>query len=350
MASRGKRILIGCGVGCLGVVIIGMASCIGFMFWMNQPGELIEPELLMGSETTAHVEWTLRLEDPGTQEFVERLLERSQQESASDLEGVPPVVRSWITRMQGHQNEKELHEIFPVAVAWTAHPGQDPEDDVHLFTVSIEKLGNKLVFADWMMGLTLPRSDEVGVINHQGEKIYDLDLNRRNSVALFIRSNNIFFASDVETAKRAVERLTLADRSGRSGGSVGTLLAGLSGDGQLRGALTNEHGELHRLWRVLSDETDPGAEFWSNVLAAKLAGGFGDDGGFKCRFEFRGADSEWAIANADALGGMVTQLLRHGDSRARASVAGEWIIVELEMQELPELFEEFLRDRNIRIG
>jgi hypothetical protein len=350
MASRGKRVLIGCGIGCLGVVIIGMASCFGFMFWMNQPGELIEPELLMGSETTAHVEWTLRLEDPGTQEFVERLLARSQQESASDLEGVPPVVRSWIMRIQEHQNEKELHEIFPVAVAWTAHPGQDPDDDLHLFTVSIEKLGNKLVFADWMMGLTLPRSEEVGVVHHQGEKIYNLDLNRRGSVALFIRKNNIFFATDVETAKSAVERLTLADLSGRSGGNVGTMLAGLAGDGQLRGALTNEHGELHRLWRVLSDETDAGEEFWSNVLAAKLSGGFGEQGGFELRVEFRGADAAWAEANADRLGRMVGKLLRHGKSRARSSVAGEWVVVELEMQELPELFESFLKARNIRLG
>jgi hypothetical protein len=350
MASRGKRILIGCGIGCLGLVIIGMASCFGFMFWMNQPGELIEPELLLGSETTAHVEWTLRLEDPGTEEFVQRLLELSQQESASDLEGVPPVVRSWITRIQDHQNEKELHEMFPIAVAWTAHPGRVPEEDLNLFTVSIEKLGNKLVFADWMMSLTLPRSNEVGVIDHQGEKIYELDGNRGNGVALFIRRNNIFFASDVDTAERAVERLALADRADRSGGSVGTMLAGLSGAGPLRGALTNEHGELNRLWRSLSGESDPGAEFWSNVLAATISGGFGEDGGFECRFEFRCADPDWASANADALGRMVGELLRRGEPRARASVAGERVIVDLEMQELPELLEEFLKHRKIRLG
>jgi hypothetical protein len=42
--------------------------------------------------------------------------------------------------------------------------------------------------------------------------------------------------------------------------------------------------------------------------------------------------------------------LRHGKSRARSSVAGEWVVVELDMQELPELLDNFLKARDIRLG
>ena len=44
MASRGKRILIGIGVGCLAIVLLIVGSCAGFIIWINRSGELIEPD------------------------------------------------------------------------------------------------------------------------------------------------------------------------------------------------------------------------------------------------------------------------------------------------------------------
>ena len=59
MATKGKRVLLGCGLGCGLLLLMGVGSCIGFTAWLNRPGELIEPTHLMAAGTTGYMEWTL---------------------------------------------------------------------------------------------------------------------------------------------------------------------------------------------------------------------------------------------------------------------------------------------------
>ena len=67
MNPRTKRILIGCGAGCGGMILILIALAVGFGMWIQGKGELLEPQRLLGADTTGYLEWTLRLEDPGTE-------------------------------------------------------------------------------------------------------------------------------------------------------------------------------------------------------------------------------------------------------------------------------------------
>ena len=74
MERRSKKILTGCAIGCGGLLRIFIGVCISLYAWINRPGELLEPSVLLGHDTTGYIEWTLSLDDPGTQEFVEHLL------------------------------------------------------------------------------------------------------------------------------------------------------------------------------------------------------------------------------------------------------------------------------------
>jgi hypothetical protein len=351
MASSGKKWLVGCGIGCMSLVLIVAAIIFGFYIWMSQPGELLEPEDLLGSDTTGHVEWSLRLEDPGTSQFVESLLAVSQDESARDMEGVPPLLRSWLLKYQGRQNEQKVREIFPLVAAWTIHPGRNPGEELQLYSVSIEQLGNKLAFADWIMGMTFSRAEGAEVINHQGEKIYKLPTDRGRSIALFIRKNNIFFATNVEAARRAVERLDKPVETGRSAGEVREILQGSVADRPLRGALTNERGELRRLWRRLFKADDPGS-LWDNVLALKIAGGFEEGDSFGGLIELRCVDAAWAGANAASLASALsTACERAGlgvETTARAE--GEWVAIEFRIEDLPGVIQGLMRTGNIHIN
>ena len=69
MEPRTKKILFGCLGGCGFVVLVFVGSCVAFTVWINSPGEVLDPEVLLGSDTTGYAEWKLRLEDPGTAEF-----------------------------------------------------------------------------------------------------------------------------------------------------------------------------------------------------------------------------------------------------------------------------------------
>jgi hypothetical protein len=350
MASRGKRFLIGCGFGCGALILIVVAAAVIFYFWINQPTELLAPEALVGGDTTGHVEWTLRLEDPGTREFVEGLLAVSQDEAARDMDGLPPVVQSWLLKYQGSQNERKLRELFPLVAAWTIHPGPTPEKDLQLISVAVAKLGNQLTFADWIMGLTLSRAEEAVVVPYQDEKIYSFPNSRGRSVVLFIRKKTLFFATDVETAKQAVDRLNNPVETAGAGALPG-LMQSVGADRPLRGALTNERGELRRLWRRLWNENDPGT-LWDNVRALKISGGFEESGGFGGTVELRCVDSAWADANADNLAGALTAACELAGLEVETDVrtAGEWVTIEFRMQNLPELIKGLMRTGNIRIG
>jgi hypothetical protein len=351
MASTGKKWLIGCGAGCLTVVLVIAGIMFGFYIWMNQPTELLEPEQLLYSDSTGHVEWTLSLEDPGTNAFMENLLAVSRDQSARDMEGLPPALRSWLLKYQGRQNDKEMRELFPLAVAWTIHPGPTPEEDVQLFSASIERLGNRLAFADWMMGFIFARTDEVEIIRHQREKIYSFPNPRGKNVTLFIKKNNIFFATDVEAAKRAIDRLQNPVESGRSAGELAALLQTGVADRPLRGAITNERGELGRLWKLLG-RTDTADPIWENVRALKIAGGFEQGDRFRGRVDLRCVDHDWASDNAERLAAALSTALQHADldMGTAVEVSGEWVSVEFELHDLPDLIKRMLRTGQIRIS
>jgi hypothetical protein len=349
MASAGRRWLIGCGVGCGALILIVVAVAVSFFFWLNQPTELLEPGAMIGGDTTGHVEWTLRLEDPGTKGFVDTILSATNEESARDMAGLPPVVRSWLLKYQGRQNEKEVRELFPLAVAWTIHPGRTPEEDVQLISASIKKLGNKLAIADWVMGMTLSRSDDADVISHGGENIFSFANSSGKDVVLFIRKNHIFFATDIEAARRAIDRLR--EPVAVSGaGDVRGLLQAIADERSLRGALTNERGELRRLWQRLvgSDDLD---RVWDNVSAFKVSGGFREGENFGGLIELRCRDASWARANAENIGTALSSALQRTglDIEATSRAGGEWVEVEIELKRVQDLFKTLLRKGKIRI-
>ena len=152
MASRSKRILIGCGLGCGALVVLGISGCIGFSIWIGQRGELLEPERLLGRDTTGYVEWTLRLEDPGTEQFVERLIEISQTNPDEFRSPFPGWANDILAGRQNRQNAREIRQLLPLVAAWAVRPAEAPGEDLHLVTVSVVQLGNRLVFLDWILG------------------------------------------------------------------------------------------------------------------------------------------------------------------------------------------------------
>ena len=75
MTSRGKNILIGSLITGGALIVLVIAAAIGFGVWLNRPGELLDPTRLLSSGASGYAEWTLRLDDPGTEGFVELLIE-----------------------------------------------------------------------------------------------------------------------------------------------------------------------------------------------------------------------------------------------------------------------------------
>jgi hypothetical protein len=303
MASLGKRWLIGCGLGCGGLLVLVIAVVVSFALWLNAPGKLLEPQKLLGADTTAHVEWTLKLDDPGTEGFVRALISAAQSLPPGASEEMPPWLFNWLARRQSKEAEKDILELFPMAAAWTLRPGTTSEGDLHLFSLSVERLGNRLVFGDWIMGWVLPRGDDVAVDRYRNEKIYQIPFQRENRVTFFIRNGNVFFTSDAETARIAVDRLIATSVPTREQTDLDRMFAETEGGGPMRGAIANRRGEITRLWQWISSRSESSAdrELWRSFRGVTVSGGLSEDGSLRTTLRFFCPDGHWAAAQTPAL-------------------------------------------------
>lgn len=336
MASRGKKFLIGCGIGCGALILVVIVLTVSFFTWVSRPGELLEPENLLSSDTLGFVEWTLTLEDPGTKRFVEGLYDSSQAQRSSGQTPLPPELEKILLGWQDNRNRESFEQLFPVSVGWLLRAGEGPEEDRHLFSLSLKTAGNRLVFTDWILGLTLglSRQKEAQKISYKDENIYQFGLPGRDPLVLFLRGNDLFFTQDLDTARQAVDRLVEPDPA-REHSAVEDLLAQVP-QAPLRGALSNERGEIFRSWEKLAvkmEDRDAVRKMTDALQGVALSGDLSEEGKLLGLLELHGPDAAWASLHTDqALEVFRTGLDYEGlDLETQARAEGNRIRIEFQL-------------------
>jgi hypothetical protein len=296
--------LFSCLVGCGLLALVMISSCVGFVWWLNRPGELLETSRLRDADTTAYMEWTLRLEDPGTEALVEDIFAamRQLQERAPNV--LPPAIEGILRDYQTRRNERQFRELFPCVMAWSVIGGESRGEELHVFTVSVEKLGNRLALMDWVVGMLIGRSPDVDVVKHRGEKIYHLP---REGWAFFLRRSDVFVTTDLEAARRVVNRLQpVPDESTPQATRLDRMLNALPEQWPLRGASTNAHDEIRRIFEGLTDDADRDVIDdlpWDRVDGMSLSGGFTEESSFEATLDLLLDGQRWSEEEAAALAG-----------------------------------------------
>ena len=353
MASRNKRILIGCAVGCGALVVLVVGLVVAFGLWIVRPADLLKPQRLVGADTTGYVEWTLRLEDPGTEGFARRLIETIQNIPPEGIEEMPEWLGDWITQRQRKEAEEDILKVFPLVAAWTLHPGNTPEEDLHLSSISVERLGHQLIFGDWVLSLVLSRTDRVEVERYRKEKIYRFPIDKETTLTVFVRDGHLFFTSNLDTARTAVDRLIEAAGTRHEPSELDRLFAETAGD-PLRGAVTNRRGEILRLWRGRSvgQPTDSDRELWREIRGVSLSGGLRGDGSFAGTLRFHCPDTDWATKHSQPLTVALQSLpdLQELNLETKTGVVGDRIDVNFRVSDLTKLLTRIGVPRRFRDG
>ena len=315
MEGRGKKILFGCLGGCGVVVVIFIGSCVGFTMWLNSPGEVLEPEVLLGPETTGYVEWTLRLEDPGTAEFTDALLRSFDSLSSKSNSPLPDGLESFINSRRTKSVRKDMQRLFPVVVAWTAQPGDVDNEDDHLLSVSARGMGHQLILMDWMLGFALGWAEgDLRIERHRGEKIYLFEKSGAIQPAAFVQKGIVFVATDLDSARGTLDRLESPFEGSGAGTELATLFDALPEDQALRGVLTNRRGEVRRVLDQLGLSTDRASDTtWNEVRGVTVTANFRDEDVFAGTMEVHGPSADWAEANAETLGAALASLFDKWD-------------------------------------
>ena len=338
--SRGKNVLFGCLAGCGLLALIMISSCVGFVWWLNRPGELLEPSRLRDADTTGYVEWTLRLEDPGTEALVEDIFAALRQIQERAPNALPPAIENALRGYQTRRNEERFRELFPCVMAWSVIGGETPEDELHVFTVSVAKLGNRLVLMDWILGMFIGKSPDVEVVKHGGEKIYYLP---REGSAFFLQRSDFFFTTDLEAAKRVVDRLQPgAVASAPEATRLDRMLNVLPEQQPLRGAATNALGETRRFFELLTGVSDLDVIEslpWDRVDGMSLSGGFTEESSFEATLDLMLDAGQWTEQEAEALAGALMRSLASEDLPVGISVVPRPDRVQLvfDVDDLPGL-------------
>jgi len=277
VAGKARRILIGCGIGCGSLILITMIAVISFIVWINRPGTIPDHDERFGPQSTAFVEWTLDLDDPGTARVIDEFMTGAEQLN-QNVGGDSSIAQMFIA-MQNRGNRKQIDKLFPALFTWVHDSGTDGED---LITISARGFGNQLRFMDWLAGLFVA-NDSDDVNRYRQETIYLLPQAGLRYSAGFLRRATLFISRDLEAAKRTIDRLdSLEVHEGPV--QLDEWLDRISGDARIRGAILNVDGDLQAVWESIlgPDESID----WDRIRAVVVHGGFDEQTNLRLQLDF----------------------------------------------------------------
>lgn len=230
-----------------------------------------------------------------------------------------------------------------MVAVWTLTPQESAQDDLHLVSVSIESMANRLAFADWMAGFVLDWSDGSKVHRYQGEKIYQFSVDQSGSSPAFFGWNGgLFAAPDLAMAQRAVDQLHSEPGTASDQTNLELLLAQTRATDPLRAALTNHNGEGYRLWETIAGGAVEFPQQLEALEGVVLTGGLQSDGAFEATVELIAPDANWSEADVQAMEvafGIGLEMT-HLEVEARTTVVEDGLQVEVR---IPNLVESLTR-------
>ncbi len=255
------KLLIGCGIGCAGLILVAVLGVAFGTVWFFTPGEQVATEVIVDEASLGAVRLNELAEDPGTQELLTRVLQHIDQAGREQQrEQLPPALR-WLSDFQAQQsNTAGINMLIPkeMTVAF-----EEAEDGAGVDFVVAANPRTMVRMFKTMIGFA-SRGDQSGNVrsDYRGHAAYALE---DGAHLAFVRST-LMFASSRRALERAIDRIARdpIETGDTAATDAGTSPASTSiprGEWDVEGALGNRQGLVDGLLAELlasGDASQPG--------------------------------------------------------------------------------------------
>ncbi len=261
------KVLIGCGIGCAGLILVAVLGVAFGSMWVMTPGAQVATDVIADDTSLGVIRLHELADDPGTQELLTRVLERiNEAGSEQQREQLPPSLR-WISDLQAQQaNTSGFNMLIPkeMTIAY-----EEAEDGSGIDFVAAANPRTMVRVFKTMLSLINRGNENRNVrSDYRGHAAYRFE---DEAHLAFVRST-VLFASSRRALERAIDRFEAGgDGAGDGNAGDGDASGGNAGDGDysaaipdgdwdIEGAVGNETGLVDSLLVKLaeSDNRDSG--------------------------------------------------------------------------------------------
>ncbi len=284
------KVLIGCGIGCAGLILVVVLGATFGGMWFFTPGKQIATDVIADDTSLGVVRLHELAEDPGTQELLTRLLERiNEVDREQQRENLPPSLR-WISDLQNQQADVSgLNMMIPKEMTIAFEPAENGSDPDFVVAanprVMVRMVKTMLSLVSRSEGGSEIRSD------YRDHAAYALE----DDAHIAFASSTVLFASSRRALERAIDRVEASEAaSGDPAAKVGVSARIPEGDWDIEGALSNEAGLVTSLLDDLKSSDDPedraAMDALGDDLGDSLIAGAGEDLRLSFGFDVASAD------------------------------------------------------------
>jgi hypothetical protein len=264
-ASTGKRILVGCAIGCGSLILLTFAGCFGFAWYVSRPGKAIDPYAMLSDKSTAFLRADINLEDAGQSALLRKLIEL---QGTRELQGAPEEIKGIFRSMRQQPPDQQIQsyrQFLGLQAVVVAEPGKDGKDDFFV-VVSVRKFAR---LWGMLFGLVSQGRAKGNVtVQYNGRTIVQTQGGEGHLACV---GNHLVFGRSSDMVRAGIDRVKAAEAGPvKFAGSpaMKAAIQSLNSKSDLVLGITNETGTLGRLIERMRNKNEPAGleEFMTQVL------------------------------------------------------------------------------------
>jgi len=201
--SSGVKFLIGCSIGCGGLIVLGIAALIGLWFYLSSSMDIIPAEELIPGTVDGFAVVRIRPEDKGLQQAIAQVAISQMKAKGQEVPAQLKDIEKGSAEM-----EKKLKKLLPAQLVVTMRVGEEGEEPRESFIFSVSGFWRLVDFFinKLMLSGEQPEGKQIVIKEYKSVKIGEMP-NEDGKCWLSMVKNNLVIGGTEDGAKELIDRV-----------------------------------------------------------------------------------------------------------------------------------------------